>query len=54
MKKIKNIILTSGNYYGNTFQRKPGEENKIQFSELSKTGMIVDLYKSVKMCESQH
>ena len=54
MKKIKNIILTSGNYYGNTLQRKPGEENKIQFSELSKTGMIVDLYKSVKMYESQH
>jgi cell wall-associated protease len=54
MKQIKNILLSSGNYYGNSLQRKPGQENKVQFSELSKTGMIVDLYKSVKMCESQH
>jgi hypothetical protein len=53
MKKIKEIILLSGNNYGHTFQKKPGEDNKIKFSELSKSGKIVDLYKSVKMCESQ-
>ena len=52
MLKIKEIIVKTGKDYGKTFQLKPGELNKVKFLELSKYGKVVDLYNSVKMCES--
>jgi cell wall-associated protease len=54
MKKIKEIIIKSGDDYGKTNQKLPGDFKKVKFLELSKTGKVVNLYKSVKMCESQH
>lgn len=54
MKKIKEVIIKSGTDFGNTSQKMPGGYNKVIFKELSMTGKVVDLYKSVKMCESQH
>ena len=54
MLKIREIIINSGKDYGKTLQVKPGDLNKVKFIELSKYGKVVDLFNSVKMCESQH
>ncbi len=54
MNKIKEIIIKSGKDFGKTKQKIPGDSNKVNFLEFSKSGKIVDLYKSVKMCESEY
>ena len=54
MKKIKEIIIKSGDDHGNTNQKLPGDFKKVKFLELSKTGKVVNLYKSVKMCETEN
>ena len=52
MKQIKEIILKSSKYYGNTMQRLPGSEQTIKFKQLSRSGAIVDLLRAIKTCES--
>ncbi|MBX2842059.1 MAG: S8 family peptidase [Flammeovirgaceae bacterium] len=52
---IKDIILKSSIKYGDLMVNKPneeGEETKVKFSELSKTGGIVNVYEALKMAES--
>ena len=52
MKQIKEIILKSSKFYGNTIQRLPGSEQKIRFNQLSSSGAIVDILSAIKACET--
>jgi subtilisin family serine protease len=47
--QIKKIILDSTEKLGDTDVIKPGSESIVKFSELSKTGGIVNAYNAVKM-----
>lgn len=51
MKQIKNVLLKSAQNYSSTLQVLPGTEQKVYFSEMSKTGAVVDLLEAVNMCE---
>jgi cell wall-associated protease len=51
MKQIKEVLLNSAQNYSMTLQTLPGTEQKVYFSELSKTGGVVNLLEAVKMCE---
>lgn len=53
MKEIKSIIIQSGKDFSNTSQKKPGEDSKVEFSKLSSSGKIVNVFNAVKMCENQ-
>jgi subtilisin family serine protease len=53
MKQIKSIIIQSGRDFSNSSQKKPGEDSKVEFSNLSSSGKIVNLLNAVKMCENQ-
>jgi subtilisin family serine protease len=53
MKQIKSIIIQSGRDFSNSSQKKPGEDTKVEFSNLSNSGKIVNLLNAVKMCENQ-
>jgi len=51
MKEIKDIILASGDDFGATLQTKPGTDEKVLFSTLSKTGRVVNVYKAVELAK---
>lgn len=52
MKQIKEILIETGKDFGNTKQVKPGEgKQKVNFSELSISGKIVDLKAAIQKCE---
>ncbi|MBW7869013.1 MAG: S8 family serine peptidase [Brumimicrobium sp.] len=53
MLEIKDIILESGNDFGDTEQVKPGTEEKVKFSTLSKTGKTVNVLAAVKLAQQK-
>lgn len=51
MMEIKDIILKSGDDFGDTEQTVPGTDHKAKFSTFCKTGKVVDLLSAVKMAQ---
>ncbi len=48
---VVSIIMQTGRKFEGLEVTKPGSEEKINFSELSKTGGIINVYEAVKMAE---
>lgn len=51
MLEIKNIILESGDDYGDTDQTLPGGDELVKFSTLSITGKVVNVKEAVKLAK---
>lgn len=52
MLEIKDIILKSATPFGKTKQNKPGSQEQVLFSTLSRTGSVVNLEAAVKLASS--
>ncbi len=50
--QVKDIIKKSSRKFENMEVVRPGEEDKVQFSELSITGGLINAYEAMKMAES--
>lgn len=53
MIEIKDIIIQSGDYYGDTMQQVPGEEEKVEFNKLCRTGKVVNVKAAVKLAQER-
>lgn len=53
MMEIKDIILQSGDDFGDTEQTVPGTSKKVKFSTLSETGKVVDVLSAVKLAQKK-
>lgn len=51
MQEIREIILASGDDFGSTLQKKPGTDEYVLFSTLSKTGKVVNVLKAVELAK---
>lgn len=51
MKEVREIILASGDDFGATLQRKPGTDELVLFSTLSRTGKVVNVLKAVELAK---
>lgn len=53
MAEVRQIILDSGDYFGDTYQKVPGSEELVMFDNLSKTGKVVNVHAAVKLAKER-
>lgn len=53
MAEVRQIILDSGDYFGDTYQKVPGSDELVMFDNLSKTGKVVNVLSAVKLAQER-
>lgn len=51
MEEVREVIVESGDDFGDTEQTLPGTDEEVKFSTLSKTGKVVNVKSAVKMAK---
>lgn len=53
MKEVRQIILDSGDYFGDTYQKVPGKDELVKFDNLSATGKVVNVKAAVLLAKER-
>ena len=53
MVEVRRIILDSGDYFGDTYQKVPGKEDLVKFDNLSKYGKVVNVDAAVELAKER-
>lgn len=53
MAEVRQIILDSGDYFGDTYQKVPGSEELVKFDNLSRYGKVVNVKAAVELAKER-
>ncbi|PKR81806.1 peptidase S8 [Brumimicrobium salinarum] len=53
MQEVRQIILDSGDYFGDTYQKVPGKDELVMFDNLCATGKVVNVLAAVELAKER-
>ncbi|WP_158276176.1 S8 family serine peptidase [Brumimicrobium oceani] len=53
MAEVRQIILDSGDYFGDTYQKVPGSDDLVRFDNLSRYGKVVNVKAAVELAKER-